>query len=136
MDKSASDQTSHGPEITAGERAFERCKSCGAYDWVKSHRCPPTWQVRRKDDEWDDWEPAFGLSAEDAAINWCEKHDCENEYIILQSGEEVLFVRKEGDDGDGVRVEILAESRPHYSAYAEDEAPAVPVDISKEGERG
>jgi hypothetical protein len=124
-DSSASDRTVSTPSSTAGEREYDICKKCGVYGRVVTHGCPPEWEVRREDEGWDDWNPVHGLSEEDAAVEWCDRHDCENEYSILQNGEAVLFVRRLGDTGNGVKVEISAESRAHYTAYAQDEAPAV-----------
>lgn len=97
------------------------CKTCGGYlSTYPKHVCPPKFECRfdEKDKTDRDWCEVYAIDAESAAEKFADKHDCENEYRILELAdrcEEVIEVK----DATGAITlwNIRAESIPHY--YAE-----------------
>jgi hypothetical protein len=97
-------------------RDFNRCKVCGKYDWLDTHKCAPVWEARIHTTKWEeDWTEVHATDAEEAAENFCESYDRDGEYSIIRSGDAEVEVRRPG--GDAVTIfDITAETVPHYSA--------------------
>lgn len=65
-----------------------------------------------------DWRDVYAGDAEHAAAKFADRHDCENEYWILQQGDRCEAVIEVRDPNSQItRWRIRAESVPHY--YAE-----------------
>lgn len=96
---------------------FQRCSICGKYDWLAKHKCAPVWEARIHEAKWEeDWTEVHASDAEEAAETFCEQHDCDGEYNIVQSGSAEVEVRKQGEDAVTL-FDITAETIPQYSAY-------------------
>lgn len=53
---------------------FEKCKTCGKYDFVMQHRCPPLWECEDVDGRYDPWA-IYAYSEESAAADYVERCD-------------------------------------------------------------
>lgn len=101
------------------------CKTCGGYvSSYSTHQCPPRFQCRfdEKDKSERDWVPIFAANPEVAAEKFADRYDCENEYSILQQGDNCERIIEVRDPSDEItRWNIRAESVPHYYAEAAEE---------------
>ncbi len=102
---------------------WEYCKICGEYVDLTSHRQGTRVYEARFDPE-DDWQPICGdylgfiddngFDLESAAQRFCAKSDREDSY---QSAENrTVWVRPEGEDGDGTPYEVETRMVPEYHA--------------------
>jgi len=103
---------------------YERCKTCGEYGWTGAsaarfggHICPPTWEARIHETKYEnEWTEIHARDAEEAASKFCQQHDSNGDYDIIQSGEAEIEVRKWGEDKIAL-IDISAESVPTYYAH-------------------
>jgi hypothetical protein len=95
---------------------YQRCKTCGVYGWVGTHRCPPVWECRRVV-PWDDeeWTDVYATDARNAAEEFCDIFDSDGDYMIIRHGSATIDVRKKDSDV-AERFEVSAESVPRYTA--------------------
>lgn len=102
---------------------MKRCKTCD--EWIIEslfvpHRCKPKWLVYDPDcGDVDDAREIHAYDAEDAAEKFCDLSDCgsaEYEYLMDGGCDLVIVMPGEGNEGEGGRFCVSAESRPSYSA--------------------
>lgn len=105
------------------EYAFDRCSTCGEWGFVRSHRCPPRWEVYcpSQGDEPDDARDIFGSSAEEAVEKWAERHDSGGDYTIVGGSEETVMVRKADSEDPWVAFVVTGETVPEYHAHRKEE---------------
>lgn len=97
------------------------CKICEGYIWTPGspHVCPPAFECRldEKDKRDRDWCMVYAADAESAAEKFADRHDCENEYLILQQGDRgATVVEVRSSHGLVTLWKIRAESLAHYYA--------------------
>jgi hypothetical protein len=102
------------------DRSFDRCKTCGDYDWIATHKCKPMWEVRINEPSFsgppdEAWDVIHANNAEEAAEKFCEHYDSGSEYVIVTNGGTKVEVRKRFETETTIW-DIEAESRPHYRA--------------------
>lgn len=98
---------------------FERCSICGHYDFSKSHRCPPCFEVLCPEYDGDDWEEAskvYARDAEAAAERWAAEHDWQGDYDIVEGSPVFVLVRKRWQEGGEAGFVVSGEMQPTYNA--------------------
>lgn len=104
------------------ESKYERCRTCGQFGWVNTHRCAPKWEWRCDSwhgaDEWCD-PPVHSRDAEGAALKAAEIYD-RDDYTLVRGGEETIWVRQIGTT-EISRWCVSAESVPQYHAAESEE---------------
>lgn len=101
---------------------YARCRICGEFGWVNSHRCAPEWEWRcdswHSKEEWND-KTVHGRDAEGAALKAAEIYDQED-YPLVRGGEELIWVRQVGTT-ETSKWNVSAESVPEYHATESEE---------------
>jgi hypothetical protein len=94
---------------------WDYCPTCKKFDELVRHKCDPTWEARLEGGGDDEWITVYAMDNEDAAEEFCEKYDRDDEYSIINHGSAVVEVRKrEGEEV--VKFDVEAETVPQYSA--------------------
>jgi len=89
---------------------FDRCTTCG-HIRRPGHVCDPVWTARINDPmNADDWYTVRASTAQEAAERFCEKHDDEDDYGIVESGEASVVVKSRDDVETTWFVEAWAQS--------------------------
>lgn len=99
---------------------YAKCKECGQYGYVNSHRCPPLWEWRCDNNFGpDEWELVRGKDPEDAAVKAAELYDAED-YSLVRGNRATIQIR---DMTTKVVTawDCYAESVPTYYATESDE---------------
>lgn len=100
-----------------GYGPFIRCGTCGEYDFMDRHTCPPIHQCRFAHDDEEGWRTIHAQDAEEAAAKFCEQVDQEGDYHVIRNGSATVLTRRTRDDA-WRQVEVSAETRPHYMGRA------------------
>ena len=95
---------------------FERCKTCGQYDWTKSHRCPPVWLVWTEDSGEDYAYKIYAVDAQSAAEKWADQTDCVGDYTIVSGEDETVTVKVLDDTV--LKFNVSGQAVPEYHATA------------------
>jgi hypothetical protein len=94
-----------------------KCKICGEWGWINSHKCAPVWEARMYDPKWDqEWSEVYAYDEGAAAEKFAEEYDHNGEYDIVRRGSAEIEVRRPGEDAITL-VDISAESVPEYYGY-------------------
>lgn len=93
---------------------FAWCKTCGEYDWLNKHRCPPLFKVKRKEDDDEYARNVYARDAERAAEKFCARHDSDFDYQIIENKEADIEVWPIDDPGKRVSLHIVAEMVAEY----------------------
>ena len=103
-------------------RKFGRCETCGEYDFLETHRCPPCWYVWEPDEgeTMDDGaRRIYARDAEQAAERWAAREDWDSAEgaIAMGRSEPEICVATLGLEGKGVeRFKLTGEMVPEYRA--------------------
>jgi hypothetical protein len=102
---------------------FERCKTCGQYERLSEHTCPPRWRVdvnnHHDPDDARDGLSVHAVDAETAAIDAVEKWD-ERERDVLNGSVTVQVRPWDRLDAKPEVFEVTAEAVVEYTAYAKE----------------
>ncbi|KKL73881.1 hypothetical protein LCGC14_2070490 [marine sediment metagenome] len=98
---------------------YERCDTCGEYDFVDSHECAPRWLVLNADDPDADWGIWYARDADEAGEKWAAQEDCDTaEYTIVAGTPVTLYVKPEIGTDLPVLLIVSGEALPSYNAEA------------------
>lgn len=97
---------------------FHKCTTCGEYDWLRSHVCPPRWWVRLPEHHDDNYVASVhARTAELAAERYVEQWDAEGDYVCIDGDPVVVKVqRADGWDERWATFVVEGEMVPEYSA--------------------
>jgi len=95
---------------------YDRCKKCGDWDYIESHKCDPAWEVYLPDYfSESEIEMSHGIDAEETALNYVEREHSDMEYPT----EVEIWVRK--DENEPWQIfDITVETVPSFSATKRD----------------
>ena len=100
---------------------FGYCKHCGEYvDLAKHQLCAKPYEARLDgEEEWrstcGDYYPYLVDSTDGpktAAERFCRRMDAEESYIVKE--DRTVWVRREGDEGEGQAIQVQTEMVPEY----------------------
>lgn len=69
---------------------FQECPTCGEWDFVGAHKCPPRWQVRNVDDDLDEVQTIFAYTPEEAVKQFADIWD--EESLIACQGHQITVI--------------------------------------------
>lgn len=114
--------------MTASATSFDRCATCGQFDFLRRHLCPPTWEALIQGYDFDGPEPStedeadarivYARTAEEAAEKCAERWDADGcDYIVVGGTTVGIFVRPRGSRDPWTCYDVSGESVPTYHAY-------------------
>lgn len=99
---------------------FDECPTCGAYDFVATHRCPPAWYVKIAECDYhhDESEPTrvFAQDAEQAAERFAEEWDCRGDPCLLSGDTLTVSVSALSNLTEVQTFAVTGEMVPEYRA--------------------
>lgn len=97
---------------------YDRCGTCGEYDFTKRHKCDPCWLVLNADEP-DEWTTIYARDAQHAGEKWADREDCDSaEYSIVAGTPATVFVKPEIGTDDPVLFVVRGEAVPVYTGEA------------------
>lgn len=94
---------------------FQKCTECGEFDWIRTHTCPPLWEVQIAEYMHDEIRTVRAHSDELAAEKFAELYDAEGDYPIVDGPATTVKVRRYSTD-DWTIFEVEGETVPSYTA--------------------
>lgn len=97
-------------------RYYDWCKVCNRFDRTATHICPPLYKCQaEKYHEDHEWFDIYADSHEDAARQLGERIDNYGDYRLVNGGEAIISVCKEGDV-EITKYVVRGEMVPRYRA--------------------
>ena len=89
---------------------FGKCKTCGKYDFLDKHKCPPIFYF--KHENWgDELQEIRAWDFEDAAKEFAMLYNEDGDYSLMDNTEEVII----SDGKTEKKFIVSAEPDIHYS---------------------
>jgi hypothetical protein len=96
------------------KREFEKCPTCGEYDFVETHKCPPVWEVNIDCRDEDEWVSIYAIDEEEAAKEMAERYNSNGDYLLM--GEEITVLVRKTEGMSAKKFRCSAETTIQYYA--------------------
>lgn len=96
-------------------KRFDNCRTCGRWDWLDSHECPPTWLVADPDyeGEIENGKKIHALDACAAVERYAELRTYDGDGLFESDR---ILVRPAAEDGPAAEYEVTGELVPEFTA--------------------
>ena len=93
---------------------YGRCRTCGSYDFLLKHECPPSWAVHCE--EYDLKENVYAFFAREAAEKFVADLERRTVHFPVGSGEKELEVTVTSSEGNMKKFLVTGSVEPAYDA--------------------
>ncbi len=95
---------------------YRRCKTCGEFDFLNSHKCQPCYEASAPEAFGEDeWQKVYAYDEKEAAEKFAEEYD-RDEHDLMNGGDMEVWIRKPGEI-EIFKFNCTGEAIPTYYAH-------------------